>query len=622
MPRGRSAPSARSDSSGMEIDGTESEIAKLQRQFRIMEGDRQAYNIQAREQIRKQQQEIDKLLKEQEEMHRNLGVCKSASRRQQDSGDTQSLHLLLEQRDMIEEELKKEKQCQKELEKEISNMELKLAELRKGDVSTSERQRSEVRRTEKAIRTLEYKLDRALTRFNELLTKNSQLREELQTLHIERGRFQQLHNRLEKELQEVRKKIGEVIHLSTAAYDARVEAQSKMTMMREKAVKDLAQYNMEMKELERVIVHECSLKDFMITKGNERSGLDDSHEIGHRQLSEVKEQRKTDSGEESLDALEQVFERLQTVTGEDNLDILVTKFIQVEDQNFALFNFVNEQNNEAGALRDQISQIQGEMERFQVESLQREQDHRALLRDTVEQQKEAKFQVEDYDNQANIISKILGEIKTGVTSIFSKLECDHSVIEDMLGSSTGISDYNIMSYLGLVEQKTNELLTVQAFLKSKDLEKDYNPKDLATFIMGQNPELLLQKISIHSAINRSLCPSPSCPPVCTSLISALVAVQMALCWCFTMGLSFLQHLHQALPCQLEDVVSEAALVSLASQLYSLYSSNGHPNWTCLRTTESMTACRTLLFKTKGSVCLHHFLQLWGPLPRVMLTSPL
>lgn len=29
----------------------------------------------------------------------------------------------------------------------------------------------------------------------------------------------------------------------------------------------------------------------------------------------------------------------------------------VEDRNFALFNFVNEQNNEAEALRDQISQV-------------------------------------------------------------------------------------------------------------------------------------------------------------------------------------------------------------------------------------------------------------------------
>ncbi|XP_070759479.1 coiled-coil domain-containing protein 114 [Enoplosus armatus] len=501
MPRGRSATSARSDGSEMDIDGTESEIAKLQRQFRIMEGDRQAYNLQAREQIRKQQQEIENLLKEQEELHRNLGACKSLSRQQQDSEDTQSLRALLEQRDMLEEELGKEKHFQKEQEKEIAIMELKLAELRKGEVSTSDTQRSEVQRTQKAISTLEYKLNRALTRFNEQLTKNSHLREELQTLHIERVRFQQLHNRLGKELDDVRKKIGEVVNLSTAAYDHRVEAQSKMTMMREKAVKDLAQYNAEMKELERVIAHECILKEFMTTKCSERSGQGDGLEMGHRQLSELKEQRRMDSGEESLDALEEVFERIQTVTGEDNLDMLVTRFIQVEDRNFALFNFVNEQNNEAEALRDQISQIQAETAQFRVAGLQQEQDHRCLLRDIDERQKETESLTEEYENQASIISKILDEIKTGVNSIFSKMECDRSVIEDILGSSTGISENNIMSYLGLVEQKTNELLTIQAFLNSKDLEKDYNPKDLAKFLLGQNPELLQQNVSIQPAIN-------------------------------------------------------------------------------------------------------------------------
>lgn len=131
-----------------------------------------------------------------------------------------------------------------------------MAELRKGEVSSGDTQKSEVRKTQKAIRTLEYKLDRvshasyyhkiprkqtdplilscrsyivvlcpffkcisshiiifyciilkfacavcpvqSLTRFNEQLTKNSHLREELQTLHIERVRFQQLHNRLDK----------------------------------------------------------------------------------------------------------------------------------------------------------------------------------------------------------------------------------------------------------------------------------------------------------------------------------------------------------------------------------------------------------------------------------------
>ncbi|XP_034547312.1 coiled-coil domain-containing protein 114 [Notolabrus celidotus] len=499
MPRGRSAVSARSDTSEMDIDGTESEMAKLQRQFKIMEGDRQAYNLQAREQIRKQEQEIEKLRKEQEEVHRNLGVCKSSSRQQQDGEDAQSLRALLEQKDVMEEELKKERQCQKEIEKEISSMELKIAEQRKCKVNASTTQRNEVRKSEKSIHTLEYRLDRALTRFNEQLNNNSHLREELQTLQIERVRFQQLKNRLEKELYDIRKKIGEVVIQSTAAYDARAEAQSKMTMMKEKAEKDLAQYNVEMKELERVIAHECSLKEFMTTKCSEKRGEDGGHEAGHRQL--LKEHRRMDSGEESLDTLEEVFEKIQTVTGEDNLDLLVTRFIQVEDRNFALFNFVNEQNNEAEVLRDQISQIQSEIEQFGEIALQQEQDHRSLMREFDEKQKEIEYQAEDCEQRASINSKILDQIKTEVNSIVSKIECDCSVIEDKLGSSAGISENNIMSYLGLVEQKANELLTIQAFLNSKDLEKDYSPKDLAKFLLGQNPELLQQTITIQPAID-------------------------------------------------------------------------------------------------------------------------
>lgn len=37
----------------------------------------------------------------------------------------------------------------------------------------------------------------------------------------------------------------------------------------------------------------------------------------------------------------------------------------------------------------------------------------------------------------------------------------------MLGSSSSIREANIMQYLGLIEQKTNELLAAQSFLDSK-----------------------------------------------------------------------------------------------------------------------------------------------------------
>ena len=61
----------------------------------------------------------------------------------------------------------------------------------------------------------------------------------------------------------------------------------------------------------------------------------------------------------------------------------------------------------------------------------------------------------------------------GVSNIFTKLECDQAVIEDILDTSAGINDTNIMSYLSLIEQKTNELLTVRAYLQSKVLLRGF-----------------------------------------------------------------------------------------------------------------------------------------------------
>lgn len=47
-----------------------------------------------------------------------------------------------------------------------------------------------------------------------------------------------------------------------------------MILLKEKARKDLTQHKAEIKDLERLIAHECNLKEFMTTKCNERSVQD------------------------------------------------------------------------------------------------------------------------------------------------------------------------------------------------------------------------------------------------------------------------------------------------------------------------------------------------------------
>lgn len=59
----------------------------------------------------------------------------------------------------------------------------------------------------------------------------------------------------------------------------------------------------------------------------------------------------------SLQSYEEAFQTIKEATGIEDIDLLVAKFIEVEDKNFALFNYVNELNNEIELLQEQINEV-------------------------------------------------------------------------------------------------------------------------------------------------------------------------------------------------------------------------------------------------------------------------
>jgi hypothetical protein len=72
---------------------------------------------------------------------------------------------------------------------------------------------------------------------------------------------------------------------------------------------------------------------------------------------EAAERRRREKEEHSVEAYESKFREIEQITGETDLDRLVDRFIQVENKNYALFNFVNELNNQVELLQDQIDQV-------------------------------------------------------------------------------------------------------------------------------------------------------------------------------------------------------------------------------------------------------------------------
>ena len=58
-----------------------------------------------------------------------------------------------------------------------------------------------------------------------------------------------------------------------------------------------------------------------------------------------------------VQSYEEAFEKLKEATEIEDIDLLVSKFIEVEDKNFALFNYVNELNNDIEILQEQINLV-------------------------------------------------------------------------------------------------------------------------------------------------------------------------------------------------------------------------------------------------------------------------
>ena len=72
-----------------------------------------------------------------------------------------------------------------------------------------------------------------------------------------------------------------------------------MMALKEKADKDLTQYNMELKELMRIIDHDRKLKEFMRIKGEERAEMMEGELTSRRKRKDEKE--KGDKSEETVE---------------------------------------------------------------------------------------------------------------------------------------------------------------------------------------------------------------------------------------------------------------------------------------------------------------------------------
>ncbi|XP_035292650.1 coiled-coil domain-containing protein 114 isoform X1 [Cricetulus griseus] len=486
MRLGLSARSARSEEgSEFFLEGpVDWELSRLQRQCKVMEGERRAYSKEVHQRISKQLEEIRQLEVLRAKLQMQISVAQSQVKRLRDTKHLEDMDKLLKCRVQVQVEIEALQEQTRALDKQIQEWENHILIQRK-EVSTPAAVLDQKMKIQRRIRILEDQLDRVTCHFDIQLVRNSTLREELNLLRIGRGRYLNMDRKLKKEIHLLREMVGALSTSSTSAYTAREEAKTKMGVLRERAVKELAQSETEAQILLRQISHLEQLHRFLKLKNHDRQPDPDIVQKQEQRALEVAEGLRKTSQEKLVLRFEDTLSKLAQLTGESDPDQLVEKYLELEERNFAEFNFINEQNSELHHLHEEIKEMQealvSEHASQDSQHLQQEQQCRVLQQDVDKVRSES----QQLEVRLLALRAQVEKLKADIQLLFDKAQCDSSAIKDLLGVQAYMRDRDVGLFLSTIEKRLGELLTVQAFL----VVQNHAPlADAALLALGQSQD--------------------------------------------------------------------------------------------------------------------------------------
>jgi len=458
-----------SDDSDDDIDKlAKQEIAKLKRQYRHVEAERKYFCHKSENKLRKQKAVLKDLREEKNDLKLNLMVAQSRQNVMKDQMNLEELTNLLQEQEYFKNLIHEEKAAIKVLDEEVARLENEILEqnkLIKGMSGTEQ-----AIKVEKQIRTLENRLEKATVDFDKTLTKNKKLKDEIDDLRIQRSTYDEIYKKLTRKLNDQKKLMNQIIEQSTLAYDQRDEAEAKIQMLREKNEKDLATYNYEYRELMRIIDHDAKLKSFINVKAMERNDtVERKDDMTNKKTGDT--DKAEQSAKEMIETYERSFKIIKEITGEQDVQVLVKKFTETEEKNYALFTYINEINNELRIVEDQIEKTRQQIRDYNENGVLFQTEKHEELQMLEKKLADAKKDEEKFNVQLAETDRVLDQLKEGIGSVFDEINCDKSLLTQELGENDKVTDENILKYLTMIEQKTNQLLQVHAYLQLKELEQ-------------------------------------------------------------------------------------------------------------------------------------------------------
>ena len=350
--------------------------------------------------------------------------------------------------DQIESELVRSR----ELDVELAEMRRRLDDAR--DIPMN------VNRHALDIRLNESRLHDYITRFNETLSQNTAIKENIEVLRREREMFENIRRKLMREIERKQGEIMFIVDKSKADNAARDLALSHMTHLKAQADREHAEFEKEWTELARLIENDKRMREFVQLKDaknkqqSKRVSLSPSH---------ITNTTSDDIGFASaqVESLAAQFDALRRATGTTSIDELLHFFVEKEKINFSLFNRVSEHLIALDRLNATVRYINDEVETYRSIGQQVESSK-------LTNRAEIERRSDDFTMKAAILHKLLSTLRITVQSIFEKTfgsisDFDRYLSPLVTAASASVpigsvTEANVVDYLAAIEVRVDEMM--------------------------------------------------------------------------------------------------------------------------------------------------------------------
>ncbi|XP_062533276.1 coiled-coil domain-containing protein 63-like [Armigeres subalbatus] len=457
----------------------EAETQRLHKLLRTLEIERITFLETKNKSMRKFRANMRTLEKEKQQLQLQLDCEEHGVHSKRETEMESELDLTYERQEKANHNLKAKKEGLRELESHIRKIHREIAEIRKNEV-TDIRYNETIARAQRSVRKLENRLDVVNKKAGVAMAENSQLRQTIDHMLTERATFNIMWEKLVAKLNEGKRYMMDLIDQATSAYDTREELCTKLQILKDKGQSEKVTHIQEMRELQRKLDHDAKLQEFLSIKGQRRSNA----ELEEREA--LKKQKMLENLEKQYAEYEQIMSRIMTFSGEDDIDRLVAKFIKKEEENFALFNYVNELSHEVETLTESVQLLQDKItEQIAInESKEHSQDDNIdalrLAEVTSKEEADAAFEIKQ------VWDVKLDELLRTAERIYKLLHCDEAPILNLLNNESKVTLNNAKLFLGIIERRVANIISnvnyvepTTKILGKKDRVPNFNVKESA-----------------------------------------------------------------------------------------------------------------------------------------------